>query len=95
MDEFRSRMTAQREILAIVNGSSRSSEELCGLSAKAISRWVEANRVDPNSDRVRLVRRAADLLFFLATKSQEQVTDEYASRMEEVARVAEELRGSR
>lgn len=85
-------MTAQRHILAIVNGSFQPTEELCGLSAKAISRWVQVNQLDPNSEGVCLLRRAADLLFFLATKSQDQVTVEYESRMKEVATVTEALR---
>ena len=92
MDEFRDRMAAQRHILTVVNTSFQSTEELCGLSAKAIARWVAVNHLDPNSEEVCLLRRAADLLFFLATKSQEQVTDEYQTRMQEVATITEALR---
>jgi hypothetical protein len=92
MDEFTNRMTAQRHILAIINESFQATEELCGLSESAISRWVEVNRIEPFSEVVRLLRRAADLLFFLATKSQEQVTEEYEARIHEVALVTAALR---
>jgi hypothetical protein len=92
MDEFRNRMSAQREILSIVNKFSWRSEKLCGLSENAIVRWSTANRLEAKSEVVVLVRKAARLLFFLATKSQEQVTDEYRARMCEVIRVIEELR---
>lgn len=92
MDDFRNRMTAQRHILAIVNKSFRAQEELCGLSENAIARWAEVNRVRSRSHALTLLRKAADLLFFLATKSQEQVTDEYEMRMQEVATVTAALR---
>ena len=92
MDEFTNRMAAQRHILSIVNNSFRLTEELCGLSENAISRWAEVNRIETSSEVVRLLRRAADLLFFLATKSQEQVTEEYELRMHEVATVTAAIR---
>lgn len=92
MDEFSNRMTAQRHILGIVNGSFQGTEELCGLSENSISRWAEVNRIETTSEVVRLLRQAASLLFFLATKSQEQVTDEYEMRKHEVSTVTTALR---
>ena len=92
MDEFNNRMTAQRHILSMANNSFQATEELCGLSENAISRWAEVNRIETSSEVVRLLRRAADLLLFLATNSQEQVTEEYEERMHEVATVTAALR---
>lgn len=93
MDEFQNRMKAQREILNIVNGY-QLREELCGLSEQAISRWAIANELGANAKVVTLLRRAAELLSFLATKSQEQITDEYRARMEDVSLVIKKLRCS-
>lgn len=77
MSEFNNRIAAQRKILQLVNGGRSVSEELFGLSQKAIDRWVLANHVNPESRLVSLIKEAATKLFFLANKSQEQVTEEY------------------
>lgn len=76
MNEFNNRISAQREILQVVNKRPQD-EELFGLSGKAIDRWIVANRVDTESRLVQLIRAAADKLFFLANKSQEQITEDY------------------
>jgi hypothetical protein len=72
MSEFINRITAQRDILNILNQSSWQ-EELFGLSSGAIDRWVTVNRLSISSEVVILVKLAAEKLFFLANKSQEQV----------------------
>lgn len=76
MREFNNRIDAQREILSIVNGHGWN-EELYGLSSGAIDRWARVNGVDPSSALSQAVYESASKLFFLANKSQEQVTDEY------------------
>jgi hypothetical protein len=76
MRDFNNRIDAQREILKSVN-SRAWKEELYGLSSGAIDRWVRANDIDPSSSLARAVYESASKLFFLANKSQEQVTDEY------------------
>ncbi len=76
MIEFNNRIDAQREILTLVNRG-RWKEELYGLSNGAISRWIRVNDIDPFGDLPRAVLASADKLFFLANKSQEQVTNEY------------------
>lgn len=91
MNEFNNRIDAQRNILKIVNGRRWQSEELSGLSNKAIDRWVLANQVDVTSRLVELIRAAGRALFFLANKSQEQVTDEYRLRSLEVVAIATEI----
>ncbi|MCJ1881142.1 hypothetical protein [Pseudomonas nitroreducens] len=76
MTEFNNRIDAQREILAIVN-SYAWREELFGLSSGAIERWIRENGIDPSSDLPIMVYECAGKLFFLANKSQEQITEDY------------------
>jgi hypothetical protein len=77
MSDFNNRMSAQRAVLRLVNAQHWDVEDLCGLSSKAIERWVSANRLDVKSRLVNLVTAASEKLFFLANKSQEQMTDQY------------------
>jgi hypothetical protein len=83
MREFNNRIDAQREILSLVNQKGWK-EELFGLSSGAIDRWVSVNGIDRSSDLSCLVYESASKLFFLANKSQEQVTDEYRLLSREV-----------
>lgn len=76
MSEFQNRITAQREILHIVNNIVWK-EELLGLSNGAINRWIEQNQLNKGSQLVKLINEAANQLFFLSNKSQEQITEEY------------------
>lgn len=87
MSEFNNRIDAQRAILRLVNQATGNREELFGLSKKAIDRWVAVNRIDPKSHIVELVVSAGEELFFLANKSQEQITDEYKLRSSRVAAI--------
>ena len=76
MSEFNNRISAQRDILSKVNQVDWS-EELFGLSNGAISRWVRTNNIQEQSELLILINEAADKLFFLSNKSQEQITEEY------------------
>src|SRR5271156_26277 len=62
-----------------VNGKPLEKEELFGLSSKAIDRWIAANRLENDAPLVRLVKATSEKLFFLAEKSQELVSDAYAT----------------
>ena len=84
MSEFNNRIAAQRDILHCVN-SRCWQEELFGLSSYAIDRWVNVNRLEASSVLVELIRQTADKLFFLANKSQEQVTEDYRLLSSEVS----------
>lgn len=90
--EFNNRIAAQRAILRVINRKPWSSEQLFGLSSKAIERWVFVNRIDPSSQLAKLVRDVSARLFFLANKSQEQVSDEYAAVRAEIATACEAIR---
>lgn len=91
MSEFNNRVNAQRTILRIVNRDKTHKEELFGLSSKAISRWVSINRMDPDATLVKLILHAAEKLFFLANKSQEQVTEEYMSASKLIADITNQI----
>jgi hypothetical protein len=62
-----------------------------GLSRKAIERWVTTNSVDPSSPIITLVESPSSKLFFLANKSQEQVSEEYKSTASEIAAIAKAI----
>jgi len=91
MSEFNSRMATQRKILQLVNTKKWETEDLFGLSSKAIERWISANRLDPQSKLIKLVMTASSQLFFLANKSQEQLSDEYASASDQIRVIAQEI----
>ena len=91
MSEFNNRIAAQREILLGVNSGSWQ-EELFGLSSGAIDRWMNANRLESGSTLVTLIRQAADKLFFLSNKSQEQVTEDYKLLSVEVSSLTGQIR---
>jgi hypothetical protein len=82
--EFNNRITAQRAILRVVNSKPWGAEQLFGLSSKAIDRWVSVNRIAPGSKIVKLVKDVSGRLFFLANKSQEQISAEYTTVRTEI-----------
>lgn len=91
MSEFNNRIAAQRAILIEVN-SGNWKEELFGLSSGAIDRWINANGLDSSSKLVELINQAADKLFFLSNKSQEQITEEYKHLSSEVSALTNQIK---
>ena len=89
--EFNNRMAAQRSILQVVNSEPWAEEALFGLSSKAIDRWVACNHIDPSSILVKLIKDAAQKLFFLASKSQEQISEQYKVLAAELAGICQEI----
>jgi hypothetical protein len=79
MDEFNNRMDVQRQVLQTVNQQHSWTEELVGLSKKAIERWLHVNQVQSSSEVATTLFQISGKLFFLSSKSQEQVTEEYRS----------------
>jgi len=77
MDEFLNRITAQRQVINIVNKSKKFDFPLVGLSAKSIERWKKENYVNEKSEIIVFLYLISAKLFFLANKSQEQITNEY------------------
>lgn len=91
MNEFNNRIAAQRQILQIVNRKQWEKEELLGLSRKAIERWISVNRIDPESRLNVLLLDSSLKLFFLANKSQEQISDEYKIISREIMDISREI----
>lgn len=87
MNEFNNRIAAQRQILEIVNRDRSRKEELFGLSLKAIERWISVNGIDPDAELVLQLKTVSRKLFFLANKSQEQVTEDYRIVSQDVAAI--------
>ena len=90
MSEFNNRISAQRDILSKVN-KVKWSEELFGLSNGAISRWAGANDIKEQSELLLLINKAANKLFFLSNKSQEQITEEYKHLSLEVSELTSKI----
>ncbi|MGF1718375.1 hypothetical protein L4D08_26350 [Photobacterium chitinilyticum] len=84
MSEFRNRIESQREAVKIVNSFHLYDEPLFSLTEKSIARWVSVNQIDPKATHVELVIRASKKLFFLANKSQEQITEDYKQLSKDV-----------
>ncbi|MEH2438992.1 hypothetical protein [Nostoc sp.] len=91
MNEFNNRIAAQRQVLQLVNRKKWEKEELLGLSSKAIERWISVNRIDPESRLVELVKTASAKLFFLANKSQEQISENYKIISKEIAVISQTI----
>jgi hypothetical protein len=91
MNEFNNRIDAQRQILRLVNQRHGAREELFGLSSKAIDRWIGANQIDPECRLVLLVRDASSKLFFLANKSQEQISPQYQAASAEMSKLTTQI----
>ncbi len=92
MNEFNNRIIAQRNALTIVNGSGLFIEPLLSLTEKAIERWSRNNGVDNRDLLVVLLKSMSGTLFFLANKSQEQVTEDYKALSEKVDNQLSELK---
>ncbi|MBJ2228815.1 hypothetical protein JFT67_07115 [Pseudomonas simiae] len=90
MREFNNRIDAQREVLTLVNRLDWR-EELYGLSSGAIERWIRVNGIDSASELPQVIYESAEKLFFLANKSQEQITDEYRLLSAEIDDVTKRL----
>ncbi len=90
MSEFNNRIAAQREILSKVN-EAYWSEELFGLSHGAITRWARTNNIQEQAELLLLINEAADKLFFLSNKSQEQITEEYKNLSLEVSALTSKI----
>lgn len=77
MDDFLNRITAQRKVINIINEESGLHFPLVGLSEKALERWRRENSIMEDSEIIKILYLISSKLFFLANKSQEQITNEY------------------
>jgi len=91
MNEFNNRIELQREVIKIVN-QKRYDYQITGLSDSAIKRWISDNTIDKDSELTKLIYEVSSKLFFLANKSQEQITDSYKNLSMEVSDLVRKLR---
>lgn len=75
--EFLNRMEAQRKALKIINKKKQFKIDLYGLSRKTIMKWASANNINDGEPVVQTLIELSEKLFFLANKSQQQITDDY------------------
>ena len=54
------------------------------LTEKAIERWAKSNKLDTHDPIITLLKSMSGTLFFLANKSQEQVTEDYKALSDKV-----------
>ncbi|WDF65469.1 hypothetical protein [Flavobacterium sp. KACC 22763] len=73
--EFNSRVDLQRQVLKIVNSKSFKMQ-LSGLSKPALENWIMINSIS-NNELKNILFKISELLFFIANRSQDQITEEY------------------
>lgn len=73
--EFNNRVDLQRKVLKIVN-QKQYKDQLTGLSQAALENWISSNNINEEIVKSTLFS-ISDKLFFIANKSQDQITDEY------------------
>lgn len=94
MNEFLNRITAQRQVINIVNQEKKLSFPLVGLSLKSIERWKKENSISDNAEISKVINLIASKLFFLANKSQEQITGEYKLLSKNVSELINHLKSN-
>ncbi|NNH37183.1 hypothetical protein [Acinetobacter terrae] len=82
MNEFQNRVNLQRQIIVLVNKKLRFNEPLASLSQGCINRWKSNNNQILNQT-YEILLDLSNKVLFLATKSQEQITEEYAFKSSE------------
>lgn len=85
MNEFQNRVNLQRQIIVLINNKLKFNEPLASLSYGCISRWKNTNSQVLNQT-YEILLDLSNKVLFLATKSQEQITEEYAFKSSEAVR---------
>jgi hypothetical protein len=83
MSDFLNRIDIQRKAIKIVNGNNIKFH-LAGLSVNAIEKWREQNDISAEHDIMKMLLKISSRMFFLANKSQEQITEDYKTLSIEV-----------
>jgi len=91
MSEFANRIDAQRAILKTVNKFAWDGEPLHSLTKSSLDRWVSKNHLQPDSSIHKLLLEASKKLFFLANKSQEQITEDYKDLSAKVSQIHDKI----
>ncbi len=85
MNEFQNRVNLQRQIIVLVNKKLKFNEPLASLSYGCINRWKNNNN-KVLSQTYEILLDLSSKVLFLATKSQEQITEEYAYKSSEAVK---------
>lgn len=89
--EFNSRVDLQREVIKIVN-ENNFINKLNGLSKPAIESWLLNNNIS-NEILKKCLITISEKLFFIANKSQDQITEEYCNLQISVRNNITDLKG--
>ncbi|PPC39987.1 hypothetical protein EA687_03280 [Acinetobacter baumannii] len=90
MNDFQNRINLQRKILHLVNSKIQLDEPLISLSKSCIDRWFSNNRGIKQST-LDIIVSISEKTLFLATKSQEQITEEYSILSSDVSKKLNDL----
>ena len=82
MNEYKNRVNIQRQIIVKVKKKLKFKEPLASLSYGCINRWKNVNK-EVLDQTYTILLDLSNKVLFLATKSQEQITEEYAFKSEE------------
>lgn len=89
--EFNSRVDLQREVIKIVN-EKNFINKLNGLSKPAVESWILTNNIT-NETLKKCLITISEKLFFIANKSQDQITEEYCNLQISVRNNITDLKG--
>ncbi len=92
MEEFSSRVEAQRQLVQAVNTHPWEQEQLFALTAKAIQRWSTVNHIDPAGRLVQLLHVASLQVFIMANHSDDPIAGAYLLSRKRVQTIEDELR---
>lgn len=80
--EFNSRVDLQRKVVKIIN-SMKTEYQLSGLSKLAIDNWFHLN-YNLDKELKAILITISEKLFFIANKSQDQITEEYITLQDSI-----------
>ena len=92
MEEFSSRVEAQRQLVQAVNTREWKHEQLFALTEKAIQRWSTVNQIDGATRLVKLLRAASLQVFVMANHSDDPIAGAYRLSRKRVKTIEVELR---
>ena len=92
MEEFSSRVEAQRQLVQAVNTHEWRQEQLFALTTKAIQRWSTVNHIDPAARLVQLLQTASLQVFIMANHSDDPIAGAYLLSRKRVQTIENELR---
>lgn len=80
--EFNNRVELQRKVVKIINAM-KTEYQLSGLSKLAIENWFLVNKDLDKELKTQLIS-ISEKLFFIANKSQDQITEEYSNLQDSI-----------